>query len=86
MQKSYTPTSARNKLYGLLKQVAEEHKPVVIQQKDETLDTVIVPKDDWDAIQETLYLSETGTLAKVAEREKDDMAAMNVDDIDWDQL
>lgn len=86
MQESYTPTSARKNLYGLLKQVAEEHKPVVIQQKDETLDTVIVSKGDWDAIQETLYLLETGTIAKVAEREKDDMAAMNVDDIDWDQL
>ncbi|MFB9769038.1 type II toxin-antitoxin system Phd/YefM family antitoxin [Lactiplantibacillus modestisalitolerans] len=86
MQESYTPTSARKNLYQLLKQVAEEHRPITIQQKDAALDTVIVPKDDWDAIQETLYLYQTGTLAKVAERENDQSGTTNIDDIDWDNL
>lgn len=86
MQEAYTPTGARRNLYRLFKQVATEHKPVTIQQKDEALDTVIVSKSDWDALQETLYLVQTGTLDKVNAREKDDSGFTNVDDIDWNRL
>ena len=86
MQEAYTPADARRTFYRLLKQVATEHKPVTIQQRDEKLDTVIVPKSDWDVIQETLYLAQTGTLDHVNRREKDDSSFTNVDDIDWNNL
>lgn len=86
MQEAFTPTSARKDLYQILKHVVIDHQPVVIQQKDETLDTVILSKNDYDALQETLYLASTGTLAKVAEREHDNSGFTNVDDIDWDKL
>lgn len=86
MQEAYTPADARQAFHRLLKQVATEHKPVTIQQKDKKLDTVIVPKSDWDAIQEILYLSQTGTLDHVNRREKDDSSFTNVDDIDWNNL
>lgn len=86
MQDTFTPTSARKDLYQILKHVATDHRPVTIQQKDETLDTVIMSKADYDSLQETLYLASTGTLAKVAKREQDDSGFTNVRDINWDQL
>ena len=49
-----TISEARAKLYGLVDQVAEAHKPIVIKGKRAS--AVLVSEDDWDAIQETLYL------------------------------
>ena len=46
---------ARDNLYRLIDDVAEHHKPVVIAGKRNG--AVLVSKEDWDAIQETLYLS-----------------------------
>lgn len=86
MQTTYSPTNARKNFFSLLKQVAEEKTPVTIQQKDHELDAVIVNKNDWDAIQETLYLYSTGTLDLVAKREKDNSGFTNVDELDWDNL
>ncbi|WP_229718036.1 hypothetical protein [Ligilactobacillus salitolerans] len=41
-------------------------------------------KKDWDSIAETLYLENTGTLAKV--RENDKSSFSNLEEIDWDNL
>ncbi len=49
-----TISEARAKLYGLVDQVAEAHKPIVIKGKRAS--AVLVSEDDWDAIQETLHL------------------------------
>ena len=45
---------ARDSLYKLIDDVAEYHKPVVICGKRS--DAVLLSKEDWDAIQETIYL------------------------------
>ncbi len=47
-------SEARAKLYGLVDEVAEAHKPVIIKGKRAS--AVLVSEEDWDAIQETLYL------------------------------
>jgi PHD/YefM family antitoxin component YafN of YafNO toxin-antitoxin module len=86
MQEIYAPTSAQKNLYNIFKQVATEHKPVIINQKDSDLNSVIVNKADWDAIQENLYLATTGILDIVTKREADDSGFTKVCDIDWDQL
>lgn len=49
-----TVSEARARLYGLLDEVASEHKPVRIKGKRSS--AVLVSEDDWDSIQETLYL------------------------------
>lgn len=46
---------ARDNLYRLIDEVAEHHKPIVISGKRNG--AVLVSKDDWDAIQETIYLT-----------------------------
>ncbi|MFC6182093.1 type II toxin-antitoxin system Phd/YefM family antitoxin [Lactiplantibacillus daowaiensis] len=86
MKETFTPTSARKDFYHILKQVAEDHQPITIQQKDENLDAIIISKSDYEALQETLYLANTGTLAKVKQREADNSGFTNVDDIDWENL
>jgi prevent-host-death family protein len=49
-----TASQARAGLYRLIDQAAESHKPVLISGK--RANAVLVSEEDWDAIQETLYL------------------------------
>ena len=49
-----TASEARATLYRLLDQAAESHQPIVISGKRSS--AVLVSVDDWQAIQETLYL------------------------------
>lgn len=52
---SRTASQARAELYGLIDEVAESHRPVLITGK--RTNGVLVSEEDWNAIQETLYLS-----------------------------
>ncbi len=52
---SITATEARKQLYALLDDVAESHEPIQITGK--RCSAVLVSEDDWQAIQETLYLA-----------------------------
>jgi prevent-host-death family protein len=47
-------SDARANLYRLMDQTAESHQPITISGKRH--DAVLVSAEDWQAIQETLYL------------------------------
>ncbi len=49
-----TASEARANLYRLIDQTAESHKPVFIFGKRRA--AVLVSEEDWNAIQETLFL------------------------------
>lgn len=49
-----TASAARANLYRLMNQTAESHQPITISGKRH--DAVLVAAEDWQAIQETLYL------------------------------
>jgi prevent-host-death family protein len=49
-----TASEARANLYRLMDQTAESHEPVLIAGKRN--DAVLVSAEDWQAIQETLFL------------------------------
>jgi prevent-host-death family protein len=49
-----TASEARASLYCLIDQAAESHKPILISGK--RANAVLVSEEDWNAIQETLYL------------------------------
>jgi antitoxin YefM len=49
-----TASEARQRLYRLLDETAEAHEPVLITGPRSN--AVLVSKDDWDALEETLYL------------------------------
>ncbi len=47
-------TEARSNLYRLIDQTAESHKPLLI--KGQRNNVILISEEDWNAIQETLYL------------------------------
>ena len=47
-------TEARTKLYSLIDEAADTHEPIVITGKRGN--AVLMSEEDWNAIQETLYL------------------------------
>jgi len=49
-----TATKARANFYSLIDQTSKSHKPVVITGK--RTNAILVSQEDWDSIQETLYL------------------------------
>ena len=49
-----TASEARANLYRLLDQTAESHQPITIAGKRNN--AVLISAEDWEAIQETLYL------------------------------
>jgi prevent-host-death family protein len=51
---TYTVTRAKTELEGLIRQSDQAHKPIVITS--EQGNAVLIAEDDWNAIQETLYL------------------------------
>lgn len=80
------PSNARKKFYQLLKDVNQDHKEIQIISEIEENNAVLISLDDWQSIQETLMLEQTGVLDEVRKCEKDDSGFTNVDDIDWDML
>ena len=51
---SYTVTQARKDLYRLVDSVQDSHEPVTIAGRRSN--AVLISEEDWQAIQETLYL------------------------------
>ena len=49
-----TASEARANLYRLIDETSESHKPIVISGKRGS--AVLVSAEDWDAMQETLFL------------------------------
>ena len=47
-------TEARSRLYTLIDEAAETHKPIVITGK--RANAVLLSEEDWNAINETIYL------------------------------
>lgn len=50
----HSASQARANLFKLLEQVNQESKPCIITSRKG--DGVLISKDDWESIQETLYL------------------------------
>ena len=50
-----TASDARSNLYKLIDQTNESHEPVLISGKRNN--AVLISEEDWEAIQETLYLT-----------------------------
>jgi antitoxin YefM len=52
--KTISATSARVKFFGLIDETANNHEPILITTKRNN--AVLVGEDDWNSIQETLFL------------------------------
>jgi antitoxin YefM len=79
----FSVRQARDNLYKLVDEVAEHHKPIVINGKRNN--AVLISQEDWEAIQETLYLHGIPNLVKsiqVAAEEPIDECT-KIEDLDW---
>ncbi|MCH4168599.1 MAG: type II toxin-antitoxin system Phd/YefM family antitoxin [Streptococcaceae bacterium] len=80
-----TPTNARKNLYNIIKKVTSSSIPMEITStKDENESVVMISKSDWNAIQETLYLQNTGVLDRIHQFEDEETEVLG--DIDWSTL
>ena len=76
-----TASEARANLYRLLDQTSETHQPITISGKRNS--AVLVSSEDWESIQETLYLL---TVPGMRESIKEGMAEPIEDcskELDW---
>ncbi|TDM12881.1 type II toxin-antitoxin system Phd/YefM family antitoxin [Macrococcus lamae] len=81
---TYTPTSARKDLFNIIRSVNEDSKEVYIAPtKIGEKGAVLVGEDDWNAIQETLFLSEKGIVNQIEERKNEEVIDF---DSTWDSL
>ena len=59
---SFTIQEAQDKLSTLIDNVAQRHLPIAISSDPN--DAVLISKENWDAIQETLYLNQIPNLVE----------------------
>jgi antitoxin YefM len=76
-------TNARNNLFNIAKSTLESHEPVTITTK--VGDVVMISKEDYESLQETLYLHTNKGLAREAMRLKsaDDSEFGTRDELEW---
>jgi len=74
---------ARDNLYKLIDEVSEHHSPVLIAGKRN--DVVLVSKEDWDAIQETVYLNNIPNMVQSIQSAAEEPIEESTDikDLDW---
>ena len=76
-----TATKARSNLYTLIDQARNFHEPIVISGKRNN--AVLISEDDWNSIQETLYLcSIPGMRESIIEASKEPLNE-SIEDIGW---
>lgn len=76
-----TATAARANLYNLIDQAKDFHEPIIISGKRNN--AVLISEEDWNAIQETLYLcSIPGMRESIIEASKEPLDE-SVEDIGW---
>ena len=78
-----TITEARAKLYTIVDQVCHTHIPTLIKGKRNN--AVIIGEEDWNAIQETLYLlSVPNMMESIQEGKKEALEDMATEaDLEW---
>ncbi len=74
-------TEARAKLYSLIDETAQTHQPIMIKGK--RTNAVLLSEEDWNAINETLYLlSIPGMRASIKEGMESELSECTKD-LDW---
>ena len=74
-------TTARSNLYRLIDQVSEESRPVRIAGQRST--AVLVSEEDWEAIQETLYLQSIPGMVDSIRQAREESVEAASEELDW---
>lgn len=76
-----TASEARANLYRLMDQVAESHQPIIIAGK--RVNAVLVSSEDWEAIQETLYLLSVPGMRESIKAGMEEPLESSSQELDW---
>lgn len=76
-----TATEARANLYRLIDEAATSHQPMLITGKRNR--AVLVSQEDWEAIQETLYLLSVPGMRESIREGMDEPVDECSEDLDW---
>ena len=76
-----TVTEARANIYKLIDEVVSSHKPVTITGK--RANAILISEEDWNAIQETLYLLNIPGMRESIVEGMDTPVEECKEDIDW---
>ena len=81
MTKVMTVSQARTNIYKIMDETAQTHQPIVITGKRNNV--VMISEEDWNAIEETLYLN---SVTGMADSIKEAMGAPDSEfseDVEW---
>lgn len=76
-----TASEARAKLYRLIDEAASSHQPLLISGKRNN--AVLVSEEDWDAIQETLFLLSVPGMRESIREGMETPVEECAEDLDW---
>lgn len=76
-----TASEARANLYRLIDQAAQSHQPIVIAGKRAS--AVLVSEEDWQAIQETMFLLSIPGMRKSIRDAMAEPLAKSARELDW---
>ena len=76
-----TASEARARLFRLIDETAETHRPVVISGKRNN--AVLVAEDDWRAMQETLFLLSVPEMRESVREGLEEPVEECAEDLDW---
>lgn len=82
--KQLSAQQAREQLYELINEVTQQHQPIYISG-DHHNDVVLLSREDWEAIQETLYFNQIpGMVESIEEALKKGIdECIPVEDLEW---
>lgn len=81
MNQAITASEARASLYRLIDQTSESHQPILISGKRSS--AVLVSADDWQAIQETLYLLSVPGMRESIKEGMAEPLGKSAKELDW---
>lgn len=77
----YNITTARKNLFSLIDEASTTHEPIYITGKRS--EAVIVSKEDYDALQETLYLYSLPNLVNIITEARKETLEDCATELDW---
>ncbi len=81
MTKVMTVSQARANIYKIMDETAQTHQPIMITGKRNNV--VMLSEEDWNAIEETLYLNSIPGMASSIKEAMDAPNSEFSEDIEW---
>ncbi len=81
MTKIMTVSQARTNIYKIMDETAETHQPIMITGKRNNV--VMLSEDDWNAIEETLFLNSIPDMASSIKEAMDAPNSEFSEEVEW---